>query len=426
MVLSNDNVTEGAMPKEKAMTIGERRKYLSVMRGRYLATSKKGRGILLTEMGKVTGLHRKSLVRLMKSESSLKRRPRRKERGRKYGPEVDEAIWIIAESLDHICAERVTPNLVWMAKHLEQHGELRLTPELLTKLEEISVPTVRRSLQHHSQDERRLPRRGPKRVSQTARAIPMERIAWDEQVPGHFEVDSVHHGGSMPTGDYVHTLQFIDVATGWSERVAVLGRSQLVVEDGFRVVLQRLPFPVLEVHSDNGPEVLNAHLVRFWGERVTGMHLSRSRPYEKNDNRFVEQKNATLVRQYLGDLRLDTVAQTHALNELYDIMWLFYNLFQPVMRQIAKDYISTDGQPTRVVRRFDTPRTPFDRVCQTGVIPPERQEMLRELRAQTNPRRLRQDIYDRLDDLARMPGAPPGVIEDVMLSLRLPTKLHRS
>ena len=254
----------------------------------------------------------------------------------------------------------------------------------------------------------------------------MERIAWNEQVPGHFEVDSVHHGGSMPSGDYVHTLQFIDVATGWSERVAVLGRSQLVVEDGFRVVLQRLPFPVLEVHSDNGPEVLNAHLVRFWGDRVTGVRLSRSRPYEKNDNRFVEQKNATLVRRYLGDLRLDTVAQTHALNELYDRMWLFYNFFQPVMRQTAKHFVSVDGQPSRRVRRFDTPRTPFDRVCQTGVIPPKRQQMLCQLREQTNPRRLRQDIYAQLDDLARMPGAPPGVVEDVMLSLRLPAKLAHS
>jgi hypothetical protein len=423
MVLSNDNVTEGTMPKEKAMTMAERRKYLSVMRGRYLAASKKGRGMLLTEMEQVTGLHRKSLVRLLKSEKGLERRPRRKERGRKFGPEVDEAIWIIAESLDHVCAERLTPNLVWMAKHLEQHGELRVAPEVLAKLEQISVATVRRSVQRHSQDERRLPRQGPRRVSQTARAIPMERIAWDEQTPGHFEVDTVHHGGSMPSGDYVHTLQFIDVASGWSERVAVLGRSQLVVEDGFRVVLHRLPFPLLEVHSDNGPEVLNAHLVRFWGDQVTGVHLSRSRPYEKNDNRFVEQKNATLVRRYLGDLRLDTIAQTHALNELYDMMWLFYNFFQPVMRQTAKDYVSTDGQPSRLVRRFDTPRTPFDRVCQTGVISLERQQMLCQLRDQTNPRRLRQDIYTLLDNLARMPGAPPGVVEDVMLSLRLPVKL---
>ena len=128
----------------------------------------------------------------------------------------------------------------------------------------------------------------------------MKRIPWDEAEPGHFEVDLVHHCGPSASGEYVHTLQMVDVATGWSERVAVLGRSFRVMRVGFQRCLERLPFPVLEIHPDNGSEFLNHHLVRFFRDTVQEVDLSRSRPYHKNDNRNVEQKNSTLVRAYLG------------------------------------------------------------------------------------------------------------------------------
>lgn len=150
------------MPTQGEMTIAERRKYLQIQRGRYLAASRKGRSQLLTEMQQVTGLHRKTLIRLMHSE--MGRRLRRQQRGRTYGAAVDDALRVIAESLDYPCAERLTPNLVWVAQHLSQHGELRLTPELLEQLKRISVSTVRRILQRIVQDEPRLPRRGPEGV----------------------------------------------------------------------------------------------------------------------------------------------------------------------------------------------------------------------------------------------------------------------
>ena len=106
-------------------------------------------------------------------------------------------------------------------------------------------------------------------------------------------MDLVHHCGESAAGEYGQTLQLIDVATGWSERVLLLGRGQQAMEQAFRHVLARLPFAVKELHPDNGTEFFNAHLVRFWKEKVTGVHLSRSRPYQKNDNRNVEQKNDT-------------------------------------------------------------------------------------------------------------------------------------
>ena len=123
----------------------------------------------------------------------------------------------------------------------------------------------------------------------------MHAIAWHERQPGHFEVDLVHHGGPTSDGQYIHTLQLLDIATAWSERVAVLGRSYLVMEDGFRRCQARLPFPIVELHPDNGVEFLNDLMVRFWKDALPVPHLSRSRPYRKNDNRFVEQKNRCLV-----------------------------------------------------------------------------------------------------------------------------------
>jgi len=362
-------------------------------------------------MEAVTELHRKSLIRLM--NGSLERQPRQRQRGWTYGPEVDDALRVIAESLDYVCAERMTPSLVWLANHLARHGELVVSPHLLEQLERISVSTVGRRLTRIRQDEPRLPRRKPHPANNVTRDVPMKRIPWDERQPGHFETDLVHHCGASARGEYVHTLQMIDVASGWSERRAVLGRSYLVMKDAFRCILRRLPFPVLEVHPDNGSEFFNHHLMRFWDQTVQSLELSRCRPYQRNDNRFVEQKNDTLVRAYLGHERLDTVDQTLAANRMYDKMWLYYNFFQPVMRLTEKALVREENHVIRVKRRYDKAQTPFDRLCQTPAITQEHRECLEALRDRTNPRRLRQEIYDLIEELFALPCATPGVAQDV-------------
>jgi len=411
------------MSSDDKMSIEERRKYLRRMKKRYAQATRKERGELLDEMEAVSELHRKSLIRLM--NGSLERKPRRKQRGRTYRSNVDDALRVIAESLDYVCAERLTPNLVWMAEHLAAHGEMTVTPQLREKLGQISVSTVRRRLDRIRQDQPRLPRKGPERANRVTKDIPMKRIPWDEAEPGHFEVDLVHHCGPSASGEYVHTLQMVDVATGWSERVAVLGRSFRVMRAGFQRCLERLPFPVLEIHPDNGSEFLNHHLVRFFRDTVQEVDLSRSRPYHKNDNRNVEQKNSTLVRAYLGYDRLDTVQQTQVLNALYDKMWLYYNFFQPVMRLTEKTVIPADGCSARIKRRYDQAQTPFDRLCTTNTISIQDRRKLQVLRDQTNPRQLRREIYHLLDYLFTLPCATPGITEDVYQTLVLPLTLPK-
>jgi len=399
------------MPSETTMTIDERRKYLQIMRQRYVLAERAERGRLLDEMVRVTALHRKSLLRLLAGD--LVRQPREHERARTYRAPVVAALRVIAESFDYLCPERLTPNLGWMARQLVQHGELTVSAAVLAQLEAISTSTVQRLLDQIRQDERRLPQKGPERANQVLRAVPMLRIAWDIQEPGHFETDLVHHCGREASGEYLHTLQMIDVATGWSERMAVLGRSYVVMQAAFRRGLARLPFAVLEIHPDNGSEFFNQHMMRFWAEVVSGATLSRSRPYQKNDNRNVEQKNSSLVRAYLGFARLDSAGQMLALNELYDQMWLYYNLFQPVLHLAEKTLVLNAADRPHVKRRYDVAQTPFDRLCATAALTAERQTKLARLRDATNPRQLRQDIYDRLDRLWTLPGATAGVTEDV-------------
>ena len=166
------------------------------------------------------------------------------------------------------------------------------------------------------------------------------------------------------------------------------------MEAGFKHILGRVPFPLVELHPDNGSEFFNAHLVRFWKESVVGVHLSRSRPYQKNDNRFVEQKNDTLVRQYFGDLRFDRCEEIEAMNALYEQMWVYYNLFQPVMHLIGKTVVDD-----KVRRKWDQAQTPFERLKATGKLSAERQQQLQTLSEQTNPWQLREEIYQQLAQL---------------------------
>jgi hypothetical protein len=391
------------MPADITMTLDERRKYLLRMRLRYVQANRPERSRLLDEREHVTELHRKSLLRLMKAEPV--RQPRQQQRGRTYTHEVDDVIRVVAESLDYICAERLTPGLVPTTQLLVKHGELTVSEAVLAQLGQISISTVKRILTRLRQDERRLPRRKPQQTMRLLQDIPALRLPWDLQEPGHFEVDLVHHGGPSSTGEYLHTLQMSDVATGWSERVAVLGRSALVMEAAFQRILTRLPFPIIELHPDNGSEFLNYHLLNFFKAAVKGVRISRSRPWRKNDNCHVEQRNDSLVRAYLGYDRLDSVAQALAANQLYDQMWLYYNFFQPVLHIHEKILVVADGQRPHVKRRYDTASTPFDRLAQAHGLPAERQQALEQLRQQTNPRRLHQQVHTLLDGVLALPAA---------------------
>jgi hypothetical protein len=387
------------------------------MEKRYVKADKKEQGRLLDEMEKVTGMHRKSLIRRM--NNGLVRKPRSTERRETYGREVDDALRIIDESANYICAERITSRLVWYAQHLDKHGELTATPELQEQLGQISVSTVARRLARVRQGQFIPPRRKrAKRTSSLFQSIPAGRIFWGIREPGHFEIDLVLHCGPSNSGEFMCSLQMLDMLTAWSERAAILGRSYAVVEDAYYRILGRLPFPILEAHPDNGSEFINHLSVHFWCDIMQGVSLSRSRPYQKNDNRMIEQKNSPLVRDFFGYDRLDTVEQVQLANRFYDKAWWHYNFFQPVLRLREKVAVRDEnGQVVHIKRRHDEARTPFERLCETDAILPEHKELLERMRDQINPRQLRQELYDLIDQIFSLSGAVAGVTEDVFETL---------
>lgn len=401
------------MPREGQMSVDERRKYLKLVAPRYAKAGRAERSALLTEMAAVTGLHRKSLLRLVHGPT-LDRTPKRPRlRRRRYGAAVADVIRVVWESLDYVCAERLSPVLLPTAQHLAQWGELVLMPEVELLLTTISRATVQRLVQRFQQDTPKLPRRKRQPPNRLLRNVPMERLSWATASPGNFEADLVHHCGMLAAGEYVHTLQLVDIATGWSERVAVLGRSQAAMVEGFRKVHVRLPFPITHLHPDNGSEFFNDHLIRYFGEEMTGLRLSRSRPYRKNDNRFVEQKNGTLVRAYVGYQRLDSGGQCAALNALYDQLWVYYNLFQPVLHLVGKEIVHR-----KLRRKWDQARTPHQRLLASGILSPAQQTRLAALYAGTNPRQLRMAIYQAVEQLWQHPNYPNATSQKEALLLR--------
>src|SRR5205085_2671839 len=189
------------MPMQDEMTIDERRKYVKLMAVRYRKARRAVRSQLLSEMEQVTKLHRKHLLRLLNG-TSLERKKRRTPRSRTYGEEVERVVLQVWKSLDYICAERLRPSLLSMARHLARFGVVSLSPEVEQQLQTMSTSTVQRVLRKNRSRKEQLPRKGPHRANQVTKGVPMGRIPWDTPDPGHVETDLVHHGGESASGEY--------------------------------------------------------------------------------------------------------------------------------------------------------------------------------------------------------------------------------
>jgi hypothetical protein len=387
------------------MSMSGRFEYLRAMQSRYrVAPDRKAKTALLNEMESLTHLGRKHLIALMNGPT-VQRRQRCRERQHTYDAEVGEAVKIIADTLDWICAERMQPTLPRMARHLIAHGEMQVSPAVLDKLDRMSVATLGRVLSRVRPNGERLPRAYPGRRAETSaqQAVPISVIPWDEPEPGHFEVDLVHHGFPDADGRLVCTIQFVDVLTGWSERFAIMGFAFDAIWDAIQAFRQRCPIPVREIHSDNGSEFINAALTACFGQELVDTLQTRGRPGHHNDNRFVEQKNSSLVRAYLGSLPLHTQPQRHALNQLYVDMWLYDNFFQPVLRQIERTAVTGPDGITRIRRKQDRARTPLERALEAK--PPisrEKRERLETLYDETNPLALKRRIHAQIRDIEAM------------------------
>jgi hypothetical protein len=235
--------------------------------------------------------------------------------------------------------------------------------------------------------------------------IPVRTDFWNVHQPGFQEIDLVSHSGACAQGDFLHTLNTIDIFTTWNEKCAVLGKSEVAVADGLRRLEQNLPFPLRGIDSDNGSEFINDHLWRFCRRRppYQKIKFTRSRPYKKDDNAHIEQKNWPQVRKRVGYDRYDTEEAKQLLNEIYENLRILDNLFLPSQKLLKKV-----RQGSRLIRRYDAPRTAFERVRQCPEAIPEKVQVLERLLQSTDPFALAERVEQKLLALQVLASRPQG------------------
>jgi len=402
-----------------SLTMKEKQAVTKQLALEYKRAAKKQKGEILDSVIQLTGYNRSYAARVLRQRAKYsivghgvvngvkvtlvedertKRRKKRRNRPSKYGRDVLVAlqkVWVIC---DGICGKRLAPYLEEIVPVLERLGELTLDAETKRKLIGISPATIDRMLAPTRKRYQLRARSQTKPGTLLKHQIPIRTFSeWDDMQPGFVEVDLVSHEGGNARGDYAYTLDATDVCTAWTETEAVRNRSQMHVFDGLEKALARFPFAIRGIHSDNGGEFINNHLVRYCGEKE--LTFTRSRPYRKNDNCFVEQKNYSVVRRAVGYRRHDTPEELETLNQLYAPLRLFTNYFQPSMKLIEKM-----RRGSKVRKKYDKAKTPYQRVLDSKALSEDAEEDLKKTYATLNPVKLGREIsrlQDRIDALAK-------------------------
>jgi len=369
------------------MSLKSKRELIEVVQSRYLKASKFEKQKMLDEFTFATGYHRKHAVRVLKNQVQVQNHLKGKTKTYKaiYRGEVVLALEQIWEIYGHICSKRLQPFLPEAIKVLERCKEIELskdTKELLLKISSASIDRCLRPVRIKAPHGLSTTKPG----SLLKNLIPVRTFTeWDEERPGFMEIDLVAHCGNTTEGQYLNTLTCTDISTGWTDVTALLHRSQETVSEALQQMRQRLPFPLLGIDSDNGGEFINDLLYQYClDEKIT---FTRSRPYKKNDQAHVEQKNWSVVRHTVGYDRWETEQELALLESIYDDLRLYINFFQPSFKLIAKERIDN-----KTIKRYDPAKTPYQRVLERKDISLEAKARLAHIYVQLNPAELRRRI----------------------------------
>ena len=385
-----------------AIDMKTRRTLIREKASQYRKASKGNRGRILDDLQSWIPSDRKALARALRDAGTSRDWGGARSGGGRnplYGDEVIDPLKRVWAILSFPCGKRLEAQMHEMLEALARHHELRVAPPTREKLVSMSASTIDRLL---APERKRLELTGRSRTKPGTllrSQIPIRTFAdWDDLRPGFTEVDLVSHEGGNGRGEFCYTLTMTDVATGWTECRAVRNRAERWTFEALKGLRKRLPFPLLGLDSDNGSEFMNHHLFRYCEqERIT---FTRSRPYRKNDNCFVEQKNYTAVRQMVGYFRYDTAAQRALMNRIYDLHRLYFNYFLPQMKLVAKVRIGS-----RVTRRYDKPKTPYQRVLESKTVEESVKQRLREEYPTLNPAALIRELNTLQDELWRLTAA---------------------
>ena len=362
---------------------------------RYRSKSKKEKSKILDEFVQNTGYNRSYARRIL---GNLKTRGRKRKhilRKRIYDASVFyplKTLWIAA---DNICGKRLKPFIPELLRILIRDKNLRVNKKERAKLETVSASTIDRMLAHVKKSYQLKGRSTTKPGTLLRSTIPIKMFSdWDEKRPGFFEADLVALCGDSVRGDYVNALNLTDVATGWEGLEAFMGKGQYRTEKAVNIIRSRLPFPLLGIDSDNGVEFIN-WLLKAYCEK-NNISFTRIRPYRKNDNCYVEQKNYTVVRRFLGYGRCETDKQLFLVQDAIKLIELYVNFFQPVMKMESKQRIES-----HVKKVYDNAKTPYQRLKNLGVLNEEKKGELEVLYESLNPLDLRKKIYKLMEKLNR-------------------------
>jgi hypothetical protein len=347
------------------MKFQSKRELLAQVAPRYRETDHAQKSVMLSEFIAATGYKRKYAIRLLSGPILSPPAPLKRSQARCYGPAVQEALAIAWAAANYICAKRLVPFLPELVPTLERHGHLQLTDKVRALVLDVSPATADRLLQPLRQKD------APRGLSTTRvgrllkHQIPIRTFNdWNETRPGFLEADLVAHCGWTVEGSFLNTLVLTDVASGWTECLALLQRSQAAVVQALDRVQQLLPKPMLGLDIDNGSEFINGELLAYC-ER-THLTFTRGRACRKNDQCYVEQKNGAIVRQFVGYDRYEGERAYRQLTELYRALLLYVNFFQPSMKLLTKQ-----RDQGKMHRKYAPAQTPLRRLLATDVVQAE-------------------------------------------------------
>ena len=382
---------------EKRMSLESKREYMDTMRKEYRKASKKQKSKILDEYCKRSKEDRKYAIKKFNRKIKIKDPRQRKKRACKYKGDVIATLVELWDIFDNPCGQRLKPMLEDETERLRKLGEIVCSQEVLKQLQTMSSSTIDRKLKHEKQV-RSFNLKHKKRRKETLLSLVPTKTATDldKSSPGTVQMDCVEHCGVSTRGEYVFSLATVDIYSGWWEAEAVMGAGQRRALAGMRNCKERFPVDWREVHPDNGSNILNWHVYEF--TRQEGVVLSRSRPYKKNDNCYIEQKNSTHVRRQFGYLRFDTQEELDLINDLYrNELRLYKNYFQPVMKLLEK--VKVKGKSHR---KYDKAKTPYKRLLESGKLSADAEEKLQREYESLNPAELKRKIDEKLRKLYKL------------------------
>ena len=405
---------------ERQISMATRKELIEALRERYRAASKADKARILDEFCTLTGYHRKHAIRVLKEVDVPNVQSTKPKRNRIYDEAVRQLLVMFWEAGDRVCGKRLKALIPTLLESMERHGHVAIDPAVKVMLLQVSAATIDRILRATREQIDGKKRRRSGVGSAIRRSVAVRTFAdWGDPAPGFLEVDMVEHcGGIKRDGNFVHSLVLTDIATGWTECVAMPVRDQSLIVAGFAKVAAELPFAMLGIDTDNDSAFMSQTVFDYCKDN--DLVQTRSRAYKKNDNAWVEQKNGAIVRRLVGYGKLSGLRATHVLGQLYAASRLYINFFQPSFKLKSK---TRDG--ARVQKKYHAPMTPCERILALPNLDDAAKALLKVQFNELDPVRLLQRIRELQTQLAQLgEQRPDDAISDPPAKADVATFLH--